>query len=205
MTERDDPRVVHRLRNAGKIGVPCQACDRLMWIFPSEEGKILTCSWKCRLARMQRTLAERFWEKVIIRQNGCWGWRGAISAGGYGHLSKGKRGAGHIRAHVLSYELHHGPVPLGKQVLHTCDNKTCSRPDHLYAGTRKNNAQDAYERGLITPPSLPGESNPAARLTATQVIAIRADKRPIAVIARDYGVGWTTIKDIKRRRTWHAI
>jgi len=50
-----------------------------------------------------------------------------------------------------------------------------------------------------------GERNPAAKLNAEQVIAIRNDKRTIRVIANDYAVGSTVISSIKTGLTWKHI
>ena len=33
-------------------------------------------------------------------------------------------------------------------VCHTCDNKLCVNPEHLYLGTYKDNLTDAYVRGV---------------------------------------------------------
>lgn len=47
-----------------------------------------------------------------------------------------------------------------------------------------------------------GESHGSSKLTAEQVIAIRADQRMQREIAKQYGVSPATISDIKRRRFW---
>ena len=87
---------------------------------------------------------ERFNSKVI-RGSECWGWSGAISKKGYGCFWLDGKWIG---AHVASYILHNALdiIPKGKQVLHKCDNKVCTKPSHLYLGTPSNNICDRYER-----------------------------------------------------------
>lgn len=53
----------------------------------------------------------------------------------------------------LSYHLNKGRLPrsIGKEaktglILHTCDNKWCIEPSHLYKGSKSRNLLDVYER-----------------------------------------------------------
>jgi hypothetical protein len=81
---------------------------------------------------------------VVGFESGCWEWSLAPNSEGYGESSyRGNR----KKAHVLSYETFIGSVPDGLFVLHHCDNRPCVMPDHLYAGTKKDNAQDRVRRG----------------------------------------------------------
>lgn len=95
-----------------------------------------------------KPLADRFWPKVQ-KGEGCWEWIGSRNAAGYGKMTVGGRGAGHVRAHRVSWELANGPVPEGLWVLHTCDNPPCVRPDHLWLGTRLDNMRDCASKGRI--------------------------------------------------------
>jgi hypothetical protein len=90
------------------------------------------------------TLTDRFWAKVSQSEDGCWEWTASIATSGYGQI----RAAGKPRyAHRVSWELHNGEIPDGRWVLHTCDNRRCVRPDHLYLGSAKDNAADTHQRG----------------------------------------------------------
>lgn len=87
-----------------------------------------------------------FWDKVN-KTSDCWNWTGATNKwkrglGGYGIIGiDGKN----IKSHRFSWELHNGPIPKGKFVLHKCNNRLCVNPDHLYLGTQRNNMMDRVE------------------------------------------------------------
>lgn len=74
----------------------------------------------------------------------CWGWSGSTQ-NGYGLIIRSKR---RFLAHRLSYALHKGVIPHGMVVMHKCDNKICTNPDHLELGTNSQNVSDAHARGL---------------------------------------------------------
>ena len=74
----------------------------------------------------------------------CWWWTGRIAPNGYGEFKwHGKT----WRTHRATWTLHNGPIPAGAYVLHTCDNKKCANPDHLYLGTNQDNVNDREARG----------------------------------------------------------
>lgn len=179
-----------------------------------------------------RPLEERFWEKVR-KTDGCWEWTGAKAAG-YGCIGGGP-GKGLVKAHRLSWEMHNGPAPDGLCVLHHCDNPTCVRPDHLYVGTQKQNADDRESRGRLVHHSgdahwthrfpervrkgfggdlknkrpFDGERNPRSKLLARHVLDIRelyaSGEVDQKELARMYGVDQTTISNIVVRKTWKNI
>ena len=91
-----------------------------------------------------RTIEERFWDKVVVGDD-CWEWTGCRSRFGYGMITTTR---GHSeRAHRLSWLIHFCLIPPGVCVLHHCDNPPCVNPDHLFLGTRKDNARDMAEKG----------------------------------------------------------
>lgn len=92
---------------------------------------------------MRKDPKERFLEKVKVAESGCHEWQSTIHRDGYGKFWHN----GAIRAaHRVSYELFCGEIPKGKHILHTCDNRKCVNPEHLYAGTAKDNVRDKVER-----------------------------------------------------------
>jgi hypothetical protein len=112
------------------------------------------------------TPEERFWKYVdkdgpvpehVPYLGQCWLWTAGRDKGGYGKFTVD---GGYIRAHRFSYEMVHGPVPDDKpQVLHRCDNPSCVRPSHLWAGTNEDNTADKENKGrhfvAPRPPFLP--------------------------------------------------
>lgn len=82
---------------------------------------------------------------MIRDESSCWGWRRRVHPDpGYPQLTKGH--GLKIFMHRFSFEIHVGPIPSGLWVLHQCDNKICTRPDHLYLGTQHDNGRDIRAR-----------------------------------------------------------
>lgn len=157
-------------------------------------------------------VAERFWDKVEKRGNDeCWPWLAArMPRKGfeYGKIGSGTGGAP-LYAHRVSYELSVGPIPEGLHVLHRCDNPPCVNPRHLFLGTNADNIRDAFAKGRVARPH--GEAQANARLTETQVKAIRAEYRKgkkgygFASLGRKYGIHHSTVRQIVTRITWRHV
>ena len=92
----------------------------------------------------RRPLFERLMSRVVFGASDCWHFCGSRNQGGYGRLTVG----GRLQVvHRLSYELFVGPIPDGLFVCHRCDNPSCINPDHLWLGTRSENAIDCFQKG----------------------------------------------------------
>ena len=150
----------------------------------------------------ERTIADRLWEKVKKQEgDGCWEWFGAADQHGYGSMTIEHR---RKKAHRVSYELVHGPIPEGLHLCHKCDNPKCVRPDHLFPGTAKVNLQDAAAKGLLA-----GEIQGVAKLSNDQAKAIyqsfiESSGNPRSVAER-HGVSRSCIIDLLKGRRWSFI
>jgi hypothetical protein len=128
----------------------------------------------------------------------CWPWTGAGKGNGYGSV----RVAGkNVTAHRVAHELFIGPVPPGLDVCHTCDNRMCVNPDHLFAGTRKENMADMSLKGRGA-----GYTRKHLKEDAVQEIRRRlfAGHTP-RKISNQMGVGYGTVTAIKEERSYVGI
>jgi len=97
----------------------------------------------------QKMPEERFWSKYEKGGDGkCWNWTGTLDAYGYGWQRWRELSPVGLKAHRLAWEFTHSqPVPEGKVILHTCDNRRCGNPAHLVLGTQADNQRDMSVKG----------------------------------------------------------
>lgn len=133
----------------------------------------------------------------------CWLWMGA-RINGYGRLKINKQSKW---AHRASYEHYVGAIPNGQLVLHHCDTPACINPEHLFLGTQKDNIADCCRKGRRgrSGASLVGEANPARKLTAADVLAMRASHESQTALAARYGVSQARVSKILRREAWKHL
>ena len=143
------------------------------------------------------TEADRFWAKVD-KTAGCWVWTAGSCSGGYG-VFRGAAGP-QVGAHQKSWELSHGSPP-EQSVLHSCDNRLCVNPAHLFEGTAADNAADMVSKGR----QRRGEAHPARKLGWPEVREIRrrhSEGETQTKLAMEYGVSQPNVGYIIRRKTW---
>ncbi len=153
------------------------------------------------------TTMERFASKVSFAktQGGCWEWIASKNHKGYGRFDLDGKAR---QAHRVSWQLFNGrPVPDGLCICHTCDNRGCVNPDHLWLGTNAENNADMMRKGRNNQPKM--EASGRSKLTRQDVLEIRAliesGEKTWREMAKSYGVGTSTIGHIKFRRQWRLI
>lgn len=140
------------------------------------------------MARKIKPLIERFNEKYEIDPiTNCWNWTASKWAKGrYGKIHTTKE-RGDVSAHRVSYELHHGDIPDGYEILHSCDNTLCVNPDHLSAGTHQDNMDDMVEKKRFGR----GEKHNQAKISDKQIeemINLRKNGTMVKDIAKKYNI-----------------
>jgi HNH endonuclease len=179
-------------------------------------------------------IVERFWAKVALCAHGrtcascCWEWQGG-KVRGYGsaciYWRSSSAGPHHYqtkRAHRMSWEIVHGPIPHGLWVLHDCphgDNPLCVNTAHLWLGTPDDNQKDSMRKGrrptgdahglrLHPGAAAHGAGNAATKLTPEQVSWARAKHQAgwsYRKIAEALPVTRHTIRAVMTGKTWKHL
>ncbi len=143
-----------------------------------------------------------FWMKVKSSLYGCWEWQAHINRYGYGCFAVDGRGVG---AHRYSYVLHGGQLGPGVCALHTCDNRRCVRPDHLFAGTKTDNNLDRDRKGRQSVGVKQGDAKLDNDKVRVIIESYNNGGVTLASLASHYKVDSMTIWKVIHRRTWKHV
>lgn len=159
------------------------------------------CTEKEKIERIRSSF-----EKYVIKNEGCWDWKGYFDKDGYPLLNSGYNGRGfkERRGNRISWVIYKGEIPEGKYILHSCDNPRCTNPDHLFLGTCLENNRDKVFKGRGNKGSKHGNS----KLTEEQVKNMRVKFRDGVMIKRimeDYKISRQTAYDIKYGNVWKHV
>lgn len=139
---------------------------------------------------------DRFKKSFVKVETGCWEWSGTMQSNGYGsfHMVRGKRKT--FGAHRVSWSYHNNlEIPDGMCICHTCDNRKCVNPAHLYAGTSIDNNRDTVRRRRAKRAT--GLDCPWTKLSDDDVISIIESTDRQWQIAERYGIDQSTVSQIK--------
>lgn len=146
---------------------------------------------------------KKVFENSVIKKEGCWDWNGTAHHSGYINLKyDGQR----IGLHRISWMIHKGPIPDDLWVLHHCDNRRCSNPEHLYLGTPINNVQDREQRSKGF--QLRGSGHHRAIFTEKNVREIKKLLNlgvNISKLAKKFNCSPASLKYIKYEGGWKHV
>lgn len=150
-----------------------------------------------------KSIRERFFDKVE-KTDSCWNWTASLNFDGYGRFLLNGKSKG---AHRISWELHNGLISSNLCVLHTCDNRKCVNPKHLFLGTHQDNIQDRSQKKR-TYRHL-GENNGKAFLNQKIVLKIRKiyslGNITQTQLAKKFNLSVTHIFKIVNKQIWKHI
>ncbi len=172
------------------------------------------------------TWDQRYWARVD-KENGpipdlakygdigrCWAWCGNRSRLGYGRINTLQNGRQKfVWAHRYAWEQTHGPIGDGLELRHVCDTPFCVNPAHLTPGSHAQNMRGMRDRGRQVFQAHPerakrGADNHNAKFTEEGVRELReryARGTSICSLAREFGVGTSTMSRLIQRKTWKHV
>lgn len=160
-------------------------------------------TWSKHTKKQLRDHLHHYFDKYVIKNEGCWDWKGKKDKDGYCRL--GFKNFKFERAHRVSWFLEYDYMPKANEmVCHTCDNPSCCNPKHLFIGDSKSNYSDRAKKRR----GHEGELNPKAKLKEKQVFQIKMMLKENIIatkIASVFNVGLWVIHSIKSGKSWKHV
>lgn len=182
----------------------CQICGKSFFVQPNilKIGKGKFCSKSCESKNHPpQDPLPRFLNNIEISASKCWDWIASLNMNnGYGHFSVNNKV---ILAHRWSYRHYIGPIPLGYFVCHTCDNRKCVNPAHLFLGTQKDNLADASSKGRLG--GVKKKQNHLTEPQVEEIINLLKFSKKYSSIAKVFSVTRQTIYLIAYGKTWKYL
>lgn len=141
-----------------------------------------------------------------ISDSGCWEWTGKRDRDGYGLIRIGRKATKPSRFAwiLINGDLPNLPGTLGAVVCHSCDNRLCFNPSHLFVGTQKDNIADRVSKGRCAY----GERSAKTRLTndqAKKIVEMRKSGAKLSEISAIYGIGVSAVSHLCTGRNWKRL
>jgi hypothetical protein len=137
----------------------------------------------------------------------CWLWTASKNNAGYGMIWSPEYDR-KVLAHRFVYEHHHGRIPDGGLILHSCDNPACVNPDHLRLGDHKENVADMDKRGRRVVGVRRGEDNAQTTMSDFAVTNIRlyyVNGASVSAITSHFGISDAAFRDYVSGRSFAHI
>lgn len=178
----------------------------MIWTCRCECGKVKDVSYKflknekkprsCGCSR--RIASDKIFLSNIDNSKDCWIWKGVKNKGGYGRIGTKEL------ATRRSYKYFIGEIPKGKQVCHTCDNRICVNPNHLFLGSIGDNMRDRTSKGRQAKGSKIGNSI----LTEDMVYEIRKTRlegKSYKELMEKFNLSFYMIRCVCKNRQWNHV
>lgn len=194
-----------------RIHTQCSYCSAALQIVPWIIRNDYFCNRVCydSFRAIPVDPAAKFWSKVNKEPgqgpNGdCWEWVGSTNGPGYGTFFW--PGGASMNSHVASYWITTGDTDTkGFTICHTCDNRVCVNPAHLFKGTQGDNMNDMVAKGRCKE----GPKHPDAKFSSEQVREIRvrfstgiSSRLELAI---EYGVSLGVVCNLIKGRTYKNV
>lgn len=136
-------------------------------------------------------LYARLLAKAKPSESGCLEWTACRLPRGYGAIQYKRK---KLAAHRAMWSALYGTLPSHIYVCHRCDNPLCINPEHLFAGTAKDNNTDRAKKGRSFRPK--GQLNPMSKFSDEKIAEIMRrykDGERGADLAKEIGCSYGSI------------
>ena len=139
----------------------------------------------------------------VLDKDSCWNWLGYINPfTGYGQIGYTKRT---LKSHRETFKLvFNCDLTEDQQVCHTCDNRVCCRPQHMFIGTIQDNQADKICKNR----QVKGEDVHCSKLTEDQVKLARnlyKNNKTASYLAKKFKIDVSTMWRVVNRRYWKHV